>query len=1439
LSAIFISHSSEDTESTKVFFELLKRNGFHSQFLDFDPVSGIPLGDDWEQVLYRKLRSCQAVIILCSVHSMASNWCFVELAYARALGKLIFPVRIGECTLHEQLGKLQVLDFTANREDAFSHLLERLRHAGLDIPVHWDGRRAPYPGLTAFQAADAAVFFGREDEIREARDALTRLSRFGGTRLVVFVGASGSGKSSLVRAGILPRLTLDRDHWLVVPPFRPQHWMDELSLSFAEAFSTAGSQRDWKPIREALESATDPAAGCKLIMELLRDLRAESGNRDATLVLTIDQLEEAFNDATGQMNRFATMLSALLTKPDSGLIVLGTLRADFLTRFQEHPALSIIGFEPRPVRGLTIADFGRVIEGPAQMAGFDLEIGLTQQIISSAATDDALPLLAFALRELWEHDGRGGKLTLATYKELGGVEGAVKRVAESLVSTPKLTKQEENDLRRAFLAMVRIDDSGLYVRQPARWSDLPSIGHALLNRFVDARLLVSNSVEGERLVEVAHESLFRAWDRLKTWLGENREKLRLRDGIRRAALDWDAQGRTADLLVHRASRLQDARTLPEDGVLMDPLQCEYLQACIEVERKRSQALKRRRAGVSVAGVFLVTGGFLLWHSGYMQSKTAKAQEVNTYWTRAIDERDNRHDTLTALYFFTKIVSRSDDDADIRNAELSARLLMGEWILAGIVDRAEGHVATVAFSPDNTHVVIWSGDGRARTWAPQNDREDAVALQDAQGGIERVVRSPGGERIVLWDGNGFRSVRDIKSGLLLAKLPSGRAMPSFSADEKRIAAWDSSGVVQVTNLGDAAPIASLHTGGEVRGAAFNQAGDRLLTWDAQGNAVIWNIDTGSRLNTLNGPGAITGAVINDGTGKAVVWTASSASVWNLQTDVLALSLSVQPKPFDPTIVGATFFDHGKRIAIWNYGGEGVAQIWNSETGAKVCTIQPYSRAIRNAKISADNSTVLIWSDDGTAKAWTPEAAADTPGDEQCKVQFTLRHDEAVSGATYSADGTRILTWSGKVARVWDARTGVPRSLPLLHASSIVGAAFSGDGRSIATWDTNSVRWWRQVDGAERKTSWALSSIENVLTAMFDQHSDVVALTDDGTPYRWSGNMVLSRGDALAKRFKGAVADVEHRRIAAWSEDIFGVWSTDGGKPSQIPLKQVQVTGAVPSRGEDLLASWGDDRVVRVWSITNQAQLYPLPHGGTVNGAQFADDNRILTWSEEPAGWVARVWRGTQSVARIIAGHEPIRGVMLSKDGQRILTWGDNGVRAWDAGTGSALCTPTPGTDASVKGVTLSGDERSLLVWYDSIVRIVDNACGSGAHTRAVWRVDGVRKVVFREGEQQVLTANQHGELQLWDSRNGRPLSIPMQMHGEFRNLTVGSAGQAILGWTELTVGEWRLPAIDNKAEPSSEPRVEVLTGTTLDPLNQVRIATHDQWIAARHRAGDQR
>ncbi len=1057
MSAIFISHSSRDSGFAGELRAWLHDHGQRSMFLDFDPADGIPAGRRWEQELYRQLRACQAVIVLCSEHSMTSDWCFAEITHARALGKLVFPLRIGACRLREPLAELQVVDATSDRTAAFDRLLRGLRAAGLEQLFAWDPARPPYPGLMAFQETDAAVYFGREAEIRTALDSLTRLRRFDGPRLLVFLGASGSGKSSLLRAGIVPRLKQAAGDWVVLPTVRPlQRPLDELALVVAPALGPAAS--DWKSVAAQLERAAEsPADSAALWSRWLRDLRQSAGGGERLIVFCVDQFEEALA-ATPQAGAFLRLLDALVSDVDRQAVVLATLRSDFLEALQKHPVWHA-PFDTLPLAALDVDALVQVIEGPAQVAGLEVERGLTERLVADTGTDDGLPLLAFALRELWERDAKGGQLTIATYRDaLGGLQGAIARTAEGVVDIDGLAPAQRSELHAAFLALVRINEAGQYTRQAVRWDDLPPGAHALVERFVGARLRVSDREAQGRVVEVAHEALFRVWRRLREWLDADRELLRLRDGVRRAAVEWNEKGRAAEWLVHRGGRLESAEALLREGrFALEAMQRDYLQACVAAreallaaERERAAA-RRRRIRWTIGGLaagLVVAVALSVW--ALRERAQATERLADLHWVTGIADRDIGLDPLKAAHHFAQTATLSKDAEDVRSALVAGRLLAGSVELQAIVE-PPGGIGYAAFGADEAQGVTWSPTGVAAPW-PGSEAHAASQLP-TEAPARKLVPSPHGRWLVRFADDGRRTIVDSRSAAPWLTLPQSDAEPAFDDAEARVAVGDGR-VVRVWDVADGAPRATLEHPAQVLGAAFSPDGRHLLTWDAERTARLWVVDGGVRLAEHHAGADLAGGRVGDGGAAVLFWGRQAPALLWRPADGSVVPLRVDEDRV-PGIVGAGFVAGGQVLLTWNYGGVGVARAWDAASGAPRWSVAQ-AGAIRSVSIDAAGRRALSWSDDGTAVV----------GDlSDGTAQAVLRHRAGVRGASFSADGARVLTWSDDAtARVWDAATGEALSLPLHHAGAVRGGAWAPGGRSVLSWDSTSARIWRLDESA---------------------------------------------------------------------------------------------------------------------------------------------------------------------------------------------------------------------------------------------------------------------------------------------------------------------------------------------------------------------------------------
>jgi WD40 repeat protein len=608
MARIFISHSSLDQAAARDIMDWLRTLGFDNAFLDIDESTGIRPGDKWEARLYEELAACSAVVLVVTPAWLASKWCFAEFVQARATGKAIFPIIFTADGGQTFAGDLQRVDFSTDPEGGKRSLAQRLKDLALDVQsgFDWDPRRAPYPGLPAFEREDAAVYFGRDPEVRELIDRLRARRAMGGAHMVAVLGSSGSGKSSLLRAGVLPRLQKFEPGFVVVPPLRPgTDPCAELAKAMAEAL---GQPTQWRTLAEHL--AADPAA-------VATDLLMAAGRREATLLITIDQAEELFGSTPAEARaRFEGWLRALQSQP---VLVLLTLRSDRLGELQQW-AQPIGAFEQFSLPPLPPARLAQVIEGPARVAGLGIAPGVVDAVMHDAGGADAMPLLAFTLRELWaramaDAGVDGPVIRLADYQALGDaaaglnpLENAVRRRADELVAP--LDAAARKALREAFVgALVRVDDQGVYGRRAAAWDELDPAVHGTLDAFVDARLLVSRSDEADRRsVEVAHEALLRKWPLLRDWLDDERGFLIGRLQLQRALDDWSAaplEQRDSALL--QGLMLERARVwLTDKPKALSSAQREFIAASLARAQALRQAARRRWLITGTAGVLALT-----------------------------------------------------------------------------------------------------------------------------------------------------------------------------------------------------------------------------------------------------------------------------------------------------------------------------------------------------------------------------------------------------------------------------------------------------------------------------------------------------------------------------------------------------------------------------------------------------------------------------------------------------------------------------------------------------------------------------------------------------------------------------------------------------------------------------------------------------------------
>jgi len=1347
MSHIFISHSSRDTEQAARLLTWLRANGFVETFLDFDKHAGLAPGADWERTLYREIAGAEAVILILTRNWFDSKWCFAEFTQARALGKAIFPLieaPTGETFVSSDI---QHLDLVKDREGGLARLATELTEAVVNARggFQWDHTRPPYPGLLAFDEADAAVFFGRDDDIRRLIERLNARRAQGGAKLVAVLGASGSGKSSLMRAGVLPRLRRDQRNWIVLPPFRPQlHPLEELAQAVAISLGQGTNWRQWR----------DAFAGAEItrtLADLARDLRSAHASNEAQILVTVDQAEELFGAAEKDgAERFLGVLNGLQDERLPFLVAM-TLRADYLGELQRAPALTA-PFEEFSLKPMPLARVRDIIEGPARVAGLTVDDALVAAAMNDAATDDALPLLAFALRELHDRFGQKRQLTLEAYRTLGDdsgqlspLENAVRRKADEVLAAAKPSEEDLQALKEAFVpAMVRVNAEGEYARRSARFDALPASARPLLERLAKARLLIIQKEHDVTIVEVAHEALLRKWPLLRGWLDEEREFLIGKDQLEQDLLDWSKvseQQKTEALL--SGLKLTRARTwLLEKPHQLSEAERKFIQASIahqEAETARREKFRRRvqQAIIGAAAILAVclAGALWQWRIAKAREATAESRELAAM---AEQEVLAGGDLGLALRTAVEAAKRAPTD----QAEHALRTVL-EGPLEHLILHHGGPVYVAAYSPDGKLLVTASVDHSARVWVAASGHLLAT-LTGHNGPVNDAAFSPDGKRIVTASDDGTARVWEAATGHAQATLawPNVELRKAvFSPDGNRVLTTGSDSSVRVWDAGTGALQTTLsgHTR-VVYSAAFSPDGTRIVTASDDGTARVWDAEKGLARAVLKGhTGVVCSALFSPDGGRVV--TASwdeTARVWDAESGRVLATLSGH----SGAVYDARFSHDGKRIVTAS--DDGTARVWDAGSGHLLATLSGHAGPVTAAVFSPDGARIVSASEDATARVW--DAASGL-------LYATLGGGAGVVySAGFSPDGSRIITSSNDgTARVWDADVGHPLAILPGRSGRLYDAAFLPDGKhAVIAGEDPATRVW-ETESGQLSATLSGHTLMVYTVAFSPDGKRIVTASADHTARVWDAQTghLLATLNGHTFRVNDAVFSPDGKRIVTAGDDNTArVWDSESGLPLATLGHSGPVNDVAFSPDGKRVVSASADNTARLWDAESGRLLATFTHAAAVSDAKFSPDGkRIVTASYDHT---ARIWNAqTGALLATLAGHTRwVYAAAFSPDGRRIVTASaDNTARIWDAETAQLLSTLS-GHTARVNDAVFSSDgSRIVTASQDHTARVWNAESGHLLGT-LTGHTDQVYRARFSPDGRLIITASTDGTGRLY-------------------------------------------------------------------------------------------
>jgi WD40 repeat protein/DNA-binding SARP family transcriptional activator len=1067
--------------------------------------------------------------------------------------------------------------------------------------------RNPYKGLRAFDEADAPDFFGREALVAQLVEQLAE------SRFVAVVGPSGSGKSSVVQAGLVPALRAGSlpgsATWQlaqITPGSYPLEELEAVLLRIAV-----------NPPASLLEQLAADERG------LLRAVKRVLPSDRSQLLLIVDQLEELFTlvDDEGVRVQILAMIERAVRDAGSRLRVIVTLRADFYDR-----PLLYRGFAELMKDGvLTVAplspdEIERAVSGPARGAGVELEEGLLAEIVADVLDEPgALPLLQYALTELFDRRD-GARLTRAAYAAIGGVSGALARRAEELYAA--LDTRGRDAARQLFLQLVTLGETAADTRRRVGRAELDSLDvdedslAACIDVFGASRLLsFDRDPRAGSTVEIAHEALLTKWARLREWIDAARDDLRSHRRLAAAAVAWDASGRDQSFLLRGTQLAGFESWASASGLAQTGLERAFLQTSLqereaerladESRRAHEAALERRsvnrlRAIVAVLGAAAIVAAVL----------TAFAFEQRDHAKREARISDARE--LAAA-------SVANLEVDPELSILLARQAVREAEVDGVAlpdaaDALHQAVATsravltikspattdAAFSPDGTRIATAGSTSRqAYVWDARTGKQ-LVTLTGARAPIARIGYSPDGTEVVTGSENGDAILWQARTGKTLATL-------------------------RIHGATGVAP-----------DVAFSPVGSTLGTVAFAGQVRIWDVRRRRVARTIRGDYGQCGITWSrDGTrigaGRCGGAYNPAGKVWDVRTGRLHFSTRGQKE----AVFALATSPDGRHVATGGY--DGVARIWDIASGRLVASLRGHNGSVLAVAYSPDGRLLATSGTEATTRIWDVGRRA--------QLLVLHGHRAGIGRVEFAADGRRLLTASEDgTARVWDVSHGGGRDwLTLANPVSWVAAMeFSNDGKQLlatglisytaAAVITRSTVWNARTGRVEATHRFvdegglaggytSQGGIRTFVPAATSADGSIAAVTLTNSSGAGTGTVELR--DAVSQRVIATLRgrqrvqaigfDAAGRRVVTgnWDGSV-RVWDVATGRPLVTLAAHNGVVEAVAfSPDGTMLATAGDDTTAKLWDLAAGRRLLTLRgHTGSLTALAFSPDGTRL-------------------------------------------------------------------------------------------------------------------------------------------------------------------------------------------------------------------------------------
>jgi len=1251
----------------------------------------------------------------------------------------------GEADRALNQARLQVFD-AKRTEWAIPVLFMRIRRGRLfgadadeDAPAPGE---PPYKGLEYFGEKDADKFYGREALTAKLVGKL-RLSRF----LPIIIGASGSGKSSVVRAGLLPALSrgakLDDGTF---PPEGSAAWMTFTLTPGAKPLDAlaAALTRDEESATATTTFIDDLAIDKRSLH--LRALKLLSRRPEAHRVLVVvDQFEEIFTLTRDESERKAfidALLYASTEVADGATVVIIIFRADFYAYCAQYANLrEAVATLQEFVGPMSREELRRAIEEPARVNGWDIEPGLVDLILKEVGEEPgALPLMQHALLETWKRR-RGRMMTLRGYNDAGGIRGAIAKTAEAIYQA--LPPEQQTIARRIFLKLVELGEGTQDTRRRAELAELHpraeerALGESVLKKLVDNRLIVTT----DKTAEVAHEALIREWPTYREWVNANRAALKVHRELSRAAREWEAIPAPEGL--HWGLKLYEAEEWARDNPgEMSPIEEKFLAASREEANREAREKEAQRQRELEQAKRLAEersrAAEAAQKAADSEKKRAEEQVLATRRQQTLTRIAAAVGGVALIAAVVAGVFWFQADASTRRAEASAQ------------EAREAQAVAVA----NEQLAITKQKeadaerAKAETEKAKAEAAEKVAVQQAQLAENRALIAAAYNNLDA----------DPQASLILAQQAVAGATEAEAQREAKEALYKAYGTSRLTDiLGLAAPGLALDF------KAYDATNGWLAVGLANGELAIYDTaDSEQAPQTLAGPdeSLVTALAFSpDGSAVLAGYDDGSARLWKLADGEARLEVK-----HDSFVNDVAFEPGGRWFATATYAG--VITLWDSDSGEQ---IQVFSQeGVFYDWVAIDPTGTLLASGDtygGQIFIWRLRAGEFL----STRPALTFLLPAEIMTIAFAPDGQLATATIDAKALVWDlpgyfaaldagqaTSADLPRSREYSgHAAAITSISFSANGRWMATAGLDwQVRVW---DMRTTRNLYTLNGHQSAVyaVAFYDAPTPKLATTGpDGTLRLWWGDL---SGGVVGTDYESPVTSIQHD-----SQGHLAV----GTKSGQVWV--VDPTG------------------ITQWTVAG--------HARSVTALAFSQTgDRLVTASEDGQ---AIVWDVSAGKPQLVLNHAEafpiaISAMALSRDGSWIATGADFGpVQVWDAATGERLVSLPVAEEEAVTALAFTGDgERLAIATGFGSVSLWNRATGERLYDLTE-HYGAVNAVAFSLDDTLLASADDDGRIVIWDTGTGA-LVINFGAHaGQVFGLEFTAKGLASIG-TDRVVKFWEL------------------------------------------------